>query len=441
MPGPRVTPRLPLSTQVSAGPTGKAGDGSRQTVCVADLADAVLPLIRTRADLSRWSAANAHGRQMHEAVDLLEAAQDPPPAERLAVCQKAIVSAVAVILKADDSSGIIGDAVRRLLSLHPQLAAQAQPPVEGLITWIIAFQFDGKQDFFEIDPVAYAPTLGDLGLKRYRDQLQRLRDDLGPEPGERDRWTAPGSHTRFVLDWNARRLAVLDRDVDAIIATHARDRAVPRWLNDTAEALAEIDRPDLAIDWAKRATDHGNGHQSVQAADYWCALLAEHRPDQVLAARWEVFDRWPTSSTASSLHHAAGADWPPYRDQVLDRLASRPRDAVLFALLTLKEPELAWDLAHELNLNDADAWDRILKEYEKLDPIATLPIHTRLVEELLLDAGAQNYQRAAKRLRTMRALAAGTPHGHDVDAFVARLRETHRRRPRLLQEFNRAHLP
>ena len=38
------------------------------------LADAVLPLIRTRADLYRWSLANAHGRDMHEAVDLLEAA-------------------------------------------------------------------------------------------------------------------------------------------------------------------------------------------------------------------------------------------------------------------------------------------------------------------------------------------------------------------------------
>jgi hypothetical protein len=46
-----------------------------QRICtVTRLADAVLPLIRTRADLSRWSASNAHGRQMHEAVDILEAA-------------------------------------------------------------------------------------------------------------------------------------------------------------------------------------------------------------------------------------------------------------------------------------------------------------------------------------------------------------------------------
>lgn len=422
-------------------PQSRCLDRARQTVSVSELADAVLPLIRTRTDLWRWSVANAHGRQMHEAVNLLEAAEDTSPAERLSVCQKAIASAIAIILKADDSSGIIGDAIRRLLRLHPQLAAQAQPPVARLVDWLIAFQFDGKQDFFEIDPVAYAPALGELGLKRYRGQLQRLRDELGPQPSERDSWTAPDSHTRFALDWNVRRLAVLDRDINAIIATHSRDRAVPRWLHDTAEALAEIDRPDLAIDWAKQATDHGHGHQSLQAAEYWCTLLAEHRPDQLLAARWEVFDRWPSSSTASHLYEAAGTGWPPYRDQVLDRLASQPRDAVLFALHTLKEPELAWDLAHELNLNDADAWDRVVREYEKLDPIATLPVHTQLVNELLVDAGAQNYQRAAKRLRTMRVLAAGTPHALDVDAFIAQLREAHRRRPRLLHEFDRAHLP
>ena len=36
------------------------------------LADAVLPLIRTRADLHRYSSANQHGQQMHEAIDILE---------------------------------------------------------------------------------------------------------------------------------------------------------------------------------------------------------------------------------------------------------------------------------------------------------------------------------------------------------------------------------
>ena len=63
----------------------------------------------------------------------------------------------------------------------------------------------------------------------------------------------------FTLDWNAQRLAVLDRDVEAIIRTHARDRKVAAWLQDTAEALAEIGEFDLAIDWVRQALEVGSG--------------------------------------------------------------------------------------------------------------------------------------------------------------------------------------
>lgn len=49
---------------------------------VTTLTQAVLPLIRTRADQHRWSAANAHGGQMHEAVNILEAAIPPATARR-----------------------------------------------------------------------------------------------------------------------------------------------------------------------------------------------------------------------------------------------------------------------------------------------------------------------------------------------------------------------
>lgn len=62
---------------------------------MTDLADAVLPLIRTRADLHRWSVANAHGAQMLDAVAILEqAACTDDPALVLSVIQKAIASAM-----------------------------------------------------------------------------------------------------------------------------------------------------------------------------------------------------------------------------------------------------------------------------------------------------------------------------------------------------------
>src|SRR5690606_34875582 len=152
------------------------------------------------------------------------------------------------------------------------------------------------------------------------------------------------------------------------------------WLQDAAEALAEIGAFDLAIDWARQATRFDLGHQSLRAADCWCALLAEHRPGELLEARVEVFRRWPTSSTAAGLYRDAGEAWPESREEVMNRLSDSPRDAVLFALAPLKEVELAWELAHSLTLEADDVWKRLAEEYAKTHPLAVLPVLRRLVE-------------------------------------------------------------
>ena len=143
-------------------------------------------------------ASNEHGRQMHEAVEILQqAAETEDPTVVFAVTQKAIASALKVIMRADDSSGIIGDACRALLDLHPQVAARARPPVAKLVDWMMTFQFDSECDYFHLDPVAYAPALGEKGIAAYRARLADLEARLGPGrrrmSGGRHRTTMTGS--------------------------------------------------------------------------------------------------------------------------------------------------------------------------------------------------------------------------------------------------------
>ncbi|MEK7425042.1 MAG: DUF6880 family protein [Actinomycetota bacterium] len=101
----------------------------------------------------------------------------------------------------------------------------------------------------------------------------------------------------------------------------------------------------------------------------------------------------------------------------------------------------AWEQAHTLGLDDDRVWAELATAYEPVDPLAVLPIHRRLVEHELVNADAQRYRLAARRLAKMRKLAAGTDQAADVDALIAGLRDTHRWRPRLQQEFDRARLP
>jgi hypothetical protein len=121
-------------------------------------------------------------------------------------------------------------------------------------------------------------------MASYRARLDDVRATLGPEPPESQRFSVLDLHERWVLEWNDRRLAVLDHDVDAIIRSHAKDRKVAAWLEDTAQAFEEIGEIDLAIDSAKQATDFGRGHQSLKAADYWCKLLDEHLRGRILGS-------------------------------------------------------------------------------------------------------------------------------------------------------------
>lgn len=413
---------------------------------MASLADQVLPLIRTRADLHRYAAANAHGASMHHGVDILEQAQGAGnPVEVHGVTHRALASAITVIARADDSSGIIGAACRRLLDLHPRTAAAAGTPPGRLVDWMITFQFDGEVDFFELDPVAYAAALGPDGIAAYRRRLADIRDQVGETPT--DPLAGEHRHELWVLDWNDRRLAVLDRDPDAVIATHAGDRRIARWFYDTATALVEIDRADLAFDWARRGAEIGPAHQALECADLWCALLAQqpgHGPGDVAAARREVFDRWPTPTTAASLHAAtvaAGHPGADVEDHVLDVLSLQPWAAVTFALHTLGDPYRAWQLAHHLALDDDPTWSTLATAYEAVDPVATIAIHARLVDGELAHADAARYRSAARRLARMRTLAAHDHTGQatdDVDGLIADLRHTHRRRPRLQTEFDRA---
>lgn len=409
---------------------------------MASLADQVLPCIRTRSELYSRSMASAHGQQMHAAIDVLEeAVGSGDPAEVYAVTQKALASALKVIMRADDSDGIIGDACQRLLALHPVAAAGAGVPAGKLVSWMIKFQFEDECDYFEIDPVTYMPALGERGMVMYRARLAEVRELVGPSPPDRNSFSAPFRRQRWVLDHNDQRLAVLDRDEEAIVRTHLRGGKVAASFSDTASAFEEIEEFDLAVDWARRGVEFDLGWQARRAGEQWCRMLAAHRPGEELSARLEVFCRWPFADEAARLRGAAGESWPEHQAMVMDALAANPREAVVFALGTLKEADTAWQLAQSLQLSDDRVWHDLINAYEKVDPIAVLPQHQRLVEEELRVARAQNYQFAARRLARMRVLASGTDSATRVDGLIAELREKHKRRPRLQEEFDRVGLP
>ena len=416
----------------------------------------ILPMFRTRSGFLRWSEANAYGAEAHHGVDeLREAATSGGASMALPYAQKAIASTKRAIIRADDSSGIIGDAVHRLLELHAELATLAPPAPAKLVRWILAFDFDEEVDYFQVDIARYADALGPAGMARYRAELDRIEASV-PDVSEDEVMSAIRQHTTdspqyermaqarhvwSVVAHARRRLAVADRDVAAIIATHGGDGTRAYQLEDVAKALTEIGETDRAIEFARRAAFVERGWQAERAARLWCELLAEREPGEELAARWEVFERWPNAANASALRRAAGDGWADLQEPVLAKLSADAGAYVGFLLRELGDTRRAWHEAQRLGVRDADTWTRLVDAYAPIDAAAVLPVLEGLVESDLEVTGVQAYRAAVRRLKQLHKLALGAGKTVEARAFTARIREENRRRPRFLAELDRSRLP
>ena len=304
---------------------------------------------------------------------------------------------------------------------------------------MFAFHFDDEVDYFELDPVAYASALGTTGVSRLRSRIDALRiETSGSGSGER---SVQRGRTHVILEWFERRFAILDRDTDAIIRTHLRDGRAAAWHDDVAQAFEEIGEIDLAIEWAQRATHFDLGYQAQRAAEHWWQLLDEHQPHQRESAAQAVFNRWPTSRNGERLVGAAG---PSSIGSVASALEPHAAELVRFQLGVLRDPVAAWASAHRLVLTNDGVWAKLASAYLPIDTVAALRVQLRLLYASLERADTGRYRPAARALADMRRTAA-TASGIEaltlVDEAIATLRARYVRRPRLIEELDRAKLP
>ena len=274
------------------------GDVERVVRLVAARADGDLAALRAAVDQGlrtrrfldyRESMAWAHAARPVVA-ELDKVAVGAPSRELVELVQRAIGHVVKVIMHADDSSGLIGDVALELLRVHAKACdAGVADPVK-LARWMIRFRFE-DQDFFEVDPVRYADALGERGLRAYR---QAVAESASPRS--------------FAARYAHERLAILDGDIDELVRLLGGDLSGPHQFGRVAEAMVELDRPDLALDWATRGIEKTSGWQIANLYDLACKLHVQAgSPSEALRLRRAHHERTPSGSTYGALRSAAGA--------------------------------------------------------------------------------------------------------------------------------------
>ncbi len=354
---------------------------------------------------------------------ICDAVRSSPSAELVVLIERAIGRVVKVILHADDSDGLIGDVARELLDLHAEACDTGVADPVKLARWMVKFRFD-DQDFFEADPVRYAKALGDAGVTVFRREVEQRRK--------------AGASDSFALRYAEERLAVLDGNTAAIIRLLGGDLTRPYQFIRVAESMEELGRDDDVLAWATRGIAQTNGWQVAQLYDLAADVHARRGElDEVLRLRRSQHLAMPSSSSYGLLHAAAQACdlWGTERPEARAVLAERDLGGLVDVLLSESEPDVAWQVPVEHPEWDpgSQRWMRLAEAREASVPSDSLDVYLRLVDLELETTGRAAYHRAVAILRqaTRAALAAG--RDSEFADRIAALRETHRRRPALIE--------
>jgi hypothetical protein len=381
--------------------------------------------LRTRRFLDytesmEWAQA---GRPVVRELEL--AVRNAPSRELVELLQRAVGHVVKVIQRADDSSGLIGDLARELLDLHGRCCdAGVADPVK-LAAWMIRFRF-ADQDFFDVDPVRYAAALGEEGMAAYRSALDQM-DDAGA----------------FGMHYVRERLAVLDEDIDAIVRLHGGELTNPFQFVHVAEAMAELGRDDLVLDWASRGIAETSGWQIYRLYDLSCETHARLGQSlEVLRLRRSHHERMPSSSTYAALRAAAEAvdAWQVERPAARAALQKSDIRGFVDALLVDGDRDLAWDVATAAAPDELDAkhWLRLAESREAEHPGDALAVYQAVAGEILQTADRRAYQHGVRILKKAAKAAHAADRVEDFSRQVDRLREQYRRRPTLIAMLDKA---
>src|SRR5215218_2689043 len=381
--------------------------------------------MRTRRFLDYGESAGwAHAAQ--PLVAELDNAVDAAPSRSLVeLLQRAVGHVVKVIMHADDSDGLIGDLARELLALHARACDAGVADPLDLAAWMVRFGFD-EQDFFEVDPVRYASALGETGLAAYRDAVDARRGG-----------------DSFVVRYARERLAMLDRDIDALVKLLGGDLTTPYQFIRVAEAMRELGLDDETLAWAKRGIAHTSGWQVSQLYDLACDVQRA-QPVEVLALRRAQHERMPSSSTYRALRAAAEAidAWPLEQEAARGTLRRADARGFVDALLGDDEVELAWTAAAAApdDALGSDLWLRLAERRERDRPAEALAVYQRIADEVLERADRRAYHSAARILQRARAAAQAAGELDAFAEYLTDLRERYRRRPTLIAILDKANL-
>jgi hypothetical protein len=387
---------------------------------------------RGRGEYSRAARAVADGCE--RLIGAGEAVRAVP------LLRKAVDRMTRALMYMDDSSGIVGDDLRRLVSLYARACTDAPPKPAALAKWLVDLACDGPGWPRVLLP-EFAGALGDRGLAEVTHLVE-----------ERTRITDPESWTSaYSLRDLREQLAEVSGDLDRYVTVLAENLTSAIQYERITHALRDAGRRQDAITWARRGlADKPGWPHSDQLRDALVSmLLAEDQAEEAVRVRREEYARHPTGTTyralAATSTQVEADDPTAWALEILtERVGRQPVYAaeLLDVLGALGRHDEAWHLAqqHRTVLGDHQ-WLKILNQRRIDHPKDVLTPYQDLIERQVLNSADKNrYRKAVALLSDLRDAYASAGDQAAFTTYLDGLRSRHTRRPTFIKTLDAANL-
>jgi hypothetical protein len=229
----------------------------------------------------------------------------PHAAQVVELSELAIAGAEKSLEQIDDSNGGVMPTILELASVHLDACRVTRPDPVKLAERLFRFQTKGSWDtFYNVLP-AYAEPLGESGLHRYRELVNKAWESmptLAPAKEIRRSYDSP----RMQLEHAMEALAELDGDVDALIRIRSKDLSSPHRFLLVAELCLKHGRADDGLAWAERGIRESGESFDQRLLDFCIdAYLRRSEFDKADAYAWRRFEMRPTAEAFPALMKVA----------------------------------------------------------------------------------------------------------------------------------------
>lgn len=388
-----------------------------------------LKTIRRSRGFVEWDKIGPLARELDQLrASIAGPLADALPSHAVELLRLFLALAPSLFERADDSRGELGSIFRRSgEDLGKLMVRTGVLDTAALAGDILALIEADEYGVFDELPDAASPALGTDGRATLRRLiLERQAALSGPERRSFD----------FKAGWLLPKLADLDGDVDAYIATVDPTRRNPLLNAEVARRLIDHDRAEEALGWIDAPADHVHNDQ-VLAGLRLRAFVVLGRKDDAQAQRWAIFERW--------LDITMLRDWlknlPDFEDFDAEQKALEQvmlhgdATAVLKFLIEWPDIRRAGRLVHdrlsELSHRAYDVLRPAADTLSSAQPDAACQLYRWLVEGVLDRAASKYYVYAARDFASAAALADriganGPAPAHEM--WLIDLRKTHGRK-------------